>query len=144
METDFACSNCDSCCTVCDYSNDRVCRCTRSKVCGRLSIPQDKGYFVAELHDGLYWVTEGAYTAMFLTTGKGVVLVDAPPSFGDNMVRAIKEVTDESITHVVYTHSHADHIGGAHLFLKNAVYIAHEVTDSSSPPCPPRLVIAGV
>jgi hypothetical protein len=45
-----------------------------------VAIPQDKGYVVEEVKDGLYWVTEGAYTAMFLTTGKGVIVVDAPPS----------------------------------------------------------------
>ncbi len=37
-------------------------------------IPKDKGYVVEEIKDGLYWVTEGAYTAMFLTTGKGVII----------------------------------------------------------------------
>lgn len=93
-----------------------------------VEIPQEKGYFAEEIRDGLYWVTEGAYTAMFLTTGKGVIVVDAPPSFADKMVKAIKEVTDEPITHVIYTHSHADHIGGAHLYPKDAVYIAHEDT----------------
>jgi len=76
----------------------------------------------------LYWVTEGAYTAMFLTTGEGVIVVDAPPSFGDKMLKAIAEVTDEPITHVVYSHAHADHIGGAYLFPKNAQYIAHVET----------------
>jgi glyoxylase-like metal-dependent hydrolase (beta-lactamase superfamily II) len=91
-------------------------------------IPQDKGYFFEELKDGLYWVTEGSYNAMFLTTGKGVIVVDAPPSFGDKMVKAIREVTDEPITHVVYTHSHADHIAGAGQYPKDAVYIAHEDT----------------
>jgi len=88
-------------------------------------IPQDKGYVVEEIKDGLYWVTEGAYTAMFLTTGEGVIVVDAPPSFGDKMLKAIAEVTKEPITHVVYSHAHADHIGGASMFPKNATYIAH-------------------
>src|SRR4029078_11672017 len=76
-------------------------------------IPPDKGYSVKEISDGLYWVTEGAYVSMFLTTGKGVIVVDAPPSFGDKMLKAIAEVTKEPITYVIYSHSHADHIGGA-------------------------------
>ena len=29
-----------------------------------------KGYLVEEIKDGLYWVTDGAYNTMFLTTGK--------------------------------------------------------------------------
>ena len=91
-------------------------------------IPQDKGYVVEEVKDGLYWVTEGAYTAMFLTTGKGVIVVDAPPSFGDKMLKAIGDVTKEPITHVVYSHAHADHIGGASMYPKTAKYIAHVET----------------
>ena len=91
-------------------------------------IDQTKGYFVEEIKDGLYWVTEGAYTAMFLTTGKGVIVVDAPPSFGDKMLKAISDVTKEPITHVVYSHAHADHIGGASMYPKNAKYIAHVET----------------
>ncbi|MFW5450536.1 MAG: MBL fold metallo-hydrolase [Methylophagaceae bacterium] len=90
-----------------------------------VAIPKDKGYVVEEIKDGLYWVTEGAYTAMFLTTGKGVIVVDAPPSFGDKMLKAIAEVTKEPITHVIYSHAHADHIGGASMYPETARYIAH-------------------
>lgn len=88
-------------------------------------IPKDKGYVVEEIRDGLYWVTEGAYTAMFLTTGEGVIVVDAPPSIGDKMLKAINEVTQEPVTHVVYSHAHADHIGAASMLPKDATYIAH-------------------
>ena len=91
-------------------------------------IPKDKGYVVEEIKDGLYWVTEGAYTAMFLTTGEGVIVVDAPPTIGDKMLKAIHEVTKEPVTHVVYSHAHADHIGAASMFPKNAKYIAHVET----------------
>ena len=91
-------------------------------------IPKDKGYVVEEVKDGLYWVTEGAYTAMFLTTGKGVIVVDAPPSIGDKMLKAINDVTKEPVTHVVYSHAHADHIGAASMFPKDATYIAHVET----------------
>jgi len=88
----------------------------------------EKGYVVEEVNNGLYWVTEGAYTSMFLTTGEGVIVVDAPPSFGDKILKAIAEVTNEPITHVIYSHAHADHIGGAYLFPKTATYIAHKET----------------
>ncbi len=94
------------------------------------AIPQDKGYLVEDLGDGLYWVTEGNYQAMFLTTGEGVIAVDAPPSIGEKYLKAIAEVTDEPVTHVIYSHSHADHIGAAGMFPSDAVYIAHEDTAS--------------
>jgi len=89
-------------------------------------IDMEKGYLVEEIQDGLYWITEGTYQVMFLTTGEGVIVVDAPPTVGENILKAIAEVTDESVTHVIYSHSHADHIASASIYPDNAVYIAHE------------------
>jgi glyoxylase-like metal-dependent hydrolase (beta-lactamase superfamily II) len=87
-----------------------------------------KGYLVEEIRDGLFWVTEGAYNTIFLVTGEGVVAVDAPPTIGKNYLKAISEVTDKPITHVIYSHAHIDHIGAAGMFPKNAVIIAQEET----------------
>jgi glyoxylase-like metal-dependent hydrolase (beta-lactamase superfamily II) len=92
------------------------------------AVPQDKGYLVEEIRDGLYWVTEGAYQVIFLTTGQGVIVVDAPPTIGQNILNAISEVTDEPITYVIYSHSHADHIGAAGIFPAEATFIAHVET----------------
>ena len=89
-------------------------------------IDYSKGYFIEEIKDGLYWVTEGAYQVMFLTTGEGVIVVDAPPSIGENYLKAIDEVTDEPITHVIYSHTHNDHVGAMSMFPDDAVYIAHQ------------------
>ncbi len=87
-----------------------------------------KGYLVERLGDGLYHVTEGSYQVMFLTTGKGVIVVDAPPTIGGSILRAIHDITNEPITHVIYSHAHADHIGAAVLYPHTAVRIAHEDT----------------
>ena len=89
-------------------------------------IDYSKGYLVEEIKDGLYWVTDGAYQVMFLTTGEGVIAVDAPPSIGENYLKAIAEVTDEPITHVIYSHTHNDHVGSMSMFPDDAVYIAHQ------------------
>jgi len=85
-----------------------------------------KGYLVEEIKDGLYWVTDGAYNTIFLTTGEGVIVVDAPPSIGENYLNAIAEVTEEPITHVIYSHTHIDHIGAASIFPDDAVIISHK------------------
>ncbi len=90
--------------------------------------PSEKGYVVEEIKDGLYWVTEGLYQVMFLTTGEGVIVVDAPPNIGKNILAAIKEVTNEPITHVIYSHAHADHLAAASMYPKDATYITHELT----------------
>jgi glyoxylase-like metal-dependent hydrolase (beta-lactamase superfamily II) len=87
-----------------------------------------KGYLVQQIRDGLYWLTDGAYQTMFMVTDKGVVAVDAPPTIGNNYLKAIAEVTDKPVTYVVYSHAHIDHIGTAGIFPKNATYIAQQET----------------
>jgi glyoxylase-like metal-dependent hydrolase (beta-lactamase superfamily II) len=91
-------------------------------------VDPEKGYLVQEIRDGLYWATDGAYQIMFLDTGEGVVVVDAPPSFSDKIPHAIASVTDQPITHVIYSHVHGDHIGGAGIYPEEATVIAHEET----------------
>ncbi len=91
------------------------------------SIPT-KGYLVQEIRDHLYWVTDGSYNTMFLVTDKGVVAVDAPPTIGNNYLKAIAEVTDKPISYVIYSHAHLDHIGAASIFPKNATFIAQQET----------------
>jgi glyoxylase-like metal-dependent hydrolase (beta-lactamase superfamily II) len=86
------------------------------------------GYLVGEIRGGLYWVTDGIYQCMFLVTGQGVIVADAPPSIGPNILKAIASVTSEPVTHVVYSHFHADHIGAAGLFPGTATVIAHAAT----------------
>lgn len=91
------------------------------------AIPE-QGYLVEEIGGGLYWVTDGVYQAMFLVSGEGVIVVDAPPTIGNNLLRAIADVTEEPITHVVYSHHHADHIGAAVIYPAEAERIAHVKT----------------
>ncbi len=57
----------------------------------------NKGYFVQEIKDGLYWVSDGAYNTMFLVTIDGVIAVDALPTLGEKQLAAIREVTDKPI-----------------------------------------------
>lgn len=85
-----------------------------------------KGYRVEDLGQGLYVVADGTYQIMFLTTGQGVIVVDAPPNLGNKTLAAIATITTEPITHVIYSHSHADHIGAAAMYPPNATYVAHE------------------
>lgn len=91
-------------------------------------IPQDKGYLVEEVRDDLYWVTDGAYNTMFLVSTEGVIAVDPLPTLGSRYLRAIADVTDKPVTHVVYSHEHSDHIGAASLFPKNVTIVAHKET----------------
>ena len=89
------------------------------------AIPE-KGCLVEEIRDGAYWVTEGVYQALFVTTGAGVIVVDAPPNIGEKLLAAIAEVTVEPITHFIYSHQHKDHVGAAGMMPAGTTFIGHE------------------
>lgn len=79
-------------------------------------IDLSRGYTVIEVADGVWIVTDGIYQAMFASTGEGIVVFDAPQSLIGKLKAAISDTTDEPITHLIYSHSHIDHIGGAFEF----------------------------
>jgi glyoxylase-like metal-dependent hydrolase (beta-lactamase superfamily II) len=83
-----------------------------------LEVDPKKGYLVRQLKPAVFMITDGAYESVFVTTGKGVVLLDAPPSFAQHISSAVAETTTEPIVELVYTHLHVDHIGGAGLILR--------------------------
>ena len=88
-------------------------------------IDPEKGYAVIEIGDGLFWLSDGHYQLMFLTTGEGVILVDAPMGMGTKIQQAISDVTSEKVTHFIYSHIHKDHVGSASLLPSDTVYISH-------------------
>ena len=92
------------------------------------AIDPAKGVRVEKVGTGLYMVTNGAYQSMFLVYDKGVVVVDAPPDYADKIPKAIAELTKNPITHVIYSHSHVDHIAGVKSLGGSPVIIAQEET----------------
>ena len=76
------------------------------------AIDPTKGYRLQELGKGLYMITDNAYQCMFMVYETGVVVVDAPPPLEQQLLKAIAEVTTKPITHLIYSHTHADHISG--------------------------------
>jgi glyoxylase-like metal-dependent hydrolase (beta-lactamase superfamily II) len=92
-----------------------------------LAFAQGPEYELQEIKPGVYVVSAGGYNSMFLVTQEGVLVVDAPPAIGDKIAAAVSEVTDQPITHLIYSHGHKDHIGAANLF-GNVTIIAHNET----------------
>ncbi|MEA2131668.1 MAG: hypothetical protein QOJ85_4559, partial [Solirubrobacteraceae bacterium] len=93
----------------------------------------EQGYYVGRVERNLYWVTDGTYQSAFLTTSEGVVLLDAPPTIGHNIQRAVDEIASANgvsnrVTHLIYSHHHADHAGASSLFDGDVARIGHEET----------------
>ena len=94
-----------------------------------LQIPES-GYLVKQLKEGIYLLTDGSWQSLFVTTGKGVIVVDAPRSFTPFIQQAIKGATDEPVKYFIYSHAHQDHVSAAHLFsgIPDVKILAHELT----------------
>ena len=93
----------------------------------------EQGYYVGRVEANLYWVTDGTYQSGFLTTSEGVVLFDAPPTIGHNIQRAVDEIAaangvSNEVTHLIYSHHHADHAGASSVFGRHVTRIGHEET----------------
>jgi glyoxylase-like metal-dependent hydrolase (beta-lactamase superfamily II) len=89
---------------------------------------QAPSYQVREIRGGLYWLSDGAYNTIFLVSSKGVIAVDPLPTLGQRYLDAVASVTRQPITHIVYSHEHTDHIGGASLFPGRPAIIAQSET----------------
>jgi glyoxylase-like metal-dependent hydrolase (beta-lactamase superfamily II) len=82
---------------------------------------------VHDLGNGVY-VFEYLYcNSPFVVTDAGVLVMDTYNSFyARHLKQAIERLTDAPVSHVVYSHAHADHIRGAGTFRKTAKFIAQE------------------
>ena len=74
------------------------------------------GYAVKNVGGGVYVISDNGWQSAFLVTDEGVIVFDAPASFGKSIPFAISQVTDKPIQMLVYSHTHKDHIGGSAAF----------------------------
>src|SRR5258708_32778035 len=68
-------------------------------------------YAVKNVGGGVYVVSDNGWQSAFLVTDEGVIVFDAPASFGKSIPLEVSKVTDKPIKMLVYSHSHKDHIG---------------------------------
>ena len=71
------------------------------------------GYAVKSVGGGVYVISDNGWQSAFLVTDEGVIVFDAPASFGKSIPSAIAQVTDKPIKILIYSHIHKDHIGGS-------------------------------
>src|SRR5215469_5881280 len=74
------------------------------------------GYAVKDVGGGVYVISDNMWQSAFLVTDSGVIVFDAPATFGKSIPAAIAKVTDKPIRILVYSHIHKDHIGGSAAF----------------------------
>jgi glyoxylase-like metal-dependent hydrolase (beta-lactamase superfamily II) len=74
------------------------------------------GYAMKPVGGGVYVITDDGWQSAFLVTDDGVIVFDAPESYGAKIPSAIASVTKQPIKYLVYSHIHRDHIGGAIAF----------------------------
>jgi glyoxylase-like metal-dependent hydrolase (beta-lactamase superfamily II) len=81
------------------------------------NIDPKTGLHASEVKPDLFWVTDGVYQAAFVRTGEGVIVFDAPASLADRLPGVIAaHANGEPVRVLLYSHSHADHIGGSRAF----------------------------
>ena len=74
------------------------------------------GYAVKSVGGGVYVMSDNGWQSAFLVTSDGVIVFDAPASYGKSIPSAVAKVTNQPIKYLVYSHAHKDHVGGAGAF----------------------------
>ncbi len=87
-----------------------------------------QGFLTREMTPGVFMISNGNYQTLFMTTGEGVVLLDAPLPLIDHLRQAIADVTAEPLHTLIYSHGHSDHIGGAYLLADGIQIVAERGT----------------
>jgi glyoxylase-like metal-dependent hydrolase (beta-lactamase superfamily II) len=73
----------------------------------------EQPYVLQRLTERTYFFQRQFYGTIFYVGDKGVLLFDPLDGRIDQILQAVLEVTKLPVTAVVYSHDHADHIGGA-------------------------------
>ena len=87
---------------------------------------------VEKLKDNLYVLKGGGGNTAVFITANGVVVVDAKnPGWGQPILDKIKTLTDKSVTTLINTHTHGDHVSGNVEFPATVDIIVQENTKTN-------------
>ena len=64
------------------------------------------GYAMKPVGGGVYVITDDMWQSAFLVTEDGVVVFDAPETFGAKISQAVASVTNQPIKYLIYSHIH--------------------------------------
>ena len=91
--------------------------------------PPPEPFSVNPIKDGIYWTRGGAGANTGFIVGKdGVIVFDSKmtPDSTREMLSAIAKITPKPVTHVILSHSDADHVNGLSGFPKGVIVVAQE------------------
>ena len=91
-------------------------------------VAAQQGFQTTEVAPGLYSFGNGGVYNAFLVTDDGVIVMDSvSEDFATASLEAIREVTDQPIRYLAYSHNQYDHISGGDVFkAEGATILAHE------------------
>lgn len=75
----------------------------------------------------------GSSNATLIIGNNGCILVDAfeTDGYAEDAKKEIEKITNKPITTIIYTHTHADHIGGAKVFLDTVQNVISHVSNTA-------------
>ena len=80
---------------------------------------------LSEVADGVALIEAFSHVVV-LKSGDGLVLFDTSlEAFAGGVLKSLRRWTDEPVTHVCYTHGHADHVGGTDAIVCEACEKGH-------------------
>ena len=74
-------------------------------------------YSLVQVADYIYSFGDGQYFSMIMVTDEGILVADPNnQNHSENLIQAIRTISDQPITYLVYSHSHWDHSSGGQIF----------------------------
>ncbi len=109
------------------------------KLCSELESPkqptvagdvvyQNGLYSLVEISEDLYSFSNFVYFSMVLVTDEGVIVVDPTGlEHSEEMLQAIKAITDQPVKYLIYSHNHWDHSLGGKIFKDSGATVLSHV-----------------
>lgn len=89
---------------------------------------QPQALMTHKLKDNVYWIEGGGGNTGVIIGNNGVIVIDVKTTAmaGQQIIDEVKKLTPKPITHVLLTHSDADHVNGLASFPKGLTIVAEE------------------
>lgn len=89
---------------------------------------QNGHYQLIEVSENLYSFGDSHYFSMVLVTDEGVIIGDPVNTpYSEEMLQAIRSITDQPIKYLIYSHNHWDHSAGGNVFKNEGATILSHV-----------------